>query len=41
MNASRRGGVLYQDYRLHRPVMGRVKLVDFARDFAAAYTAKQ
>jgi uncharacterized protein YbjT (DUF2867 family) len=41
MNASRRGGVLYQDYHRHRPVMGRVKLTDFARDFAAAYTAKQ
>ncbi len=41
MNASRRGGVLYEDYHRHRPVLGRVKLVDFARDFAAAYTAKQ
>jgi uncharacterized protein YbjT (DUF2867 family) len=41
MNASRRGGVLYQDYHRHRPVLGRVKLTDFARDFAAAYQAKQ
>ncbi len=41
MNASRRGGVLYEDYHRHRPVLGRVKLTDFARDFAAAYTAKQ
>jgi len=41
MNASRRGGVLYQDYHRHRPVLGRVKLTDFARDFAAAYAAKQ
>ena len=41
MNASRRGGVLYQDYHRHRPVLGRVKLTDFAHDFAAAYRAKQ
>jgi uncharacterized protein YbjT (DUF2867 family) len=41
MNASRRDGVLYADYHRHRPVLGRVKLVDFARDFAAAFTAKQ
>ncbi len=41
MNASRRGGALYEDYQLHRPVLGRVKLVDFAPDFAAAFKAKQ
>jgi uncharacterized protein YbjT (DUF2867 family) len=37
MNASRRGGVLYEDYNLHRPVLGNVKVKDFAKDFAAAY----
>jgi uncharacterized protein YbjT (DUF2867 family) len=37
MNASRRGGILYQDYDRHRPALGAVKLKDFAKDFAAAY----
>ena len=37
MNAARRGGVLYEDYMLHKPVLGVVKLTDFAKDFAAAY----
>jgi uncharacterized protein YbjT (DUF2867 family) len=39
MNASRRGGVLYRDYNLHKPVLGKVKLKDFAKDFAAAYNS--
>jgi len=37
MNASRRGGVLYEDYYRNRPALGKVKLKDFAREFAAAY----
>ncbi|UBM60164.1 NmrA family NAD(P)-binding protein [Marinilongibacter aquaticus] len=37
MNAGRRGGKLYADYALYKPQMGRVKLKDFAKDFAAAY----
>jgi uncharacterized protein YbjT (DUF2867 family) len=37
MNASRRGGVLYQDYFRHRPVLGKTKLTDFAKEFAAVY----
>lgn len=37
MNAGRRNGVLYQDYDLHKPVLGKVKLTDFAKDFAAAF----
>lgn len=37
MNASRRGGVLYEDYYRNRPVLGKVKLTDFAREFAAAF----
>jgi uncharacterized protein YbjT (DUF2867 family) len=41
MNASRRGGVLYEDYNRNRPALGRVKLTDFALDFAAAFKAKQ
>ncbi len=37
MNASRRGGVLYEDYHHNKPVLGKVKLTDFAKEFAAAY----
>jgi uncharacterized protein YbjT (DUF2867 family) len=37
MNASRRGGVLYEDYNLHKPVLGKIKLTDFAKEFAAAF----
>jgi uncharacterized protein YbjT (DUF2867 family) len=40
MNASRRGGVLYQDYDRHRPVMGGVKMTEFAKEFAAAYAQR-
>jgi len=36
MNASRQG-VLYQDYFRHRPTLGRVKLKDFAKEFASGY----
>lgn len=37
MNATRRNGKLAEDYYRHRPVLGKVKLVDFAKEFAAAY----
>lgn len=37
MNASRRGGVLYEDYYRHRPELGKVKMKDFAKEFAAVY----
>jgi uncharacterized protein YbjT (DUF2867 family) len=37
MNASRRGGVLYEDYYRNRPVLGKIKLTDFAKEFAAAF----
>ncbi|AZA84413.1 NAD-dependent dehydratase [Chryseobacterium lactis] len=30
-------GVLYEDYYQHQPVLGKVKLADFAEEFAAAY----
>jgi len=36
MNAGRRG-VLYEDYYRNRPVLGKVKLTDFAKSFAAVY----
>jgi uncharacterized protein YbjT (DUF2867 family) len=37
MNASRMGGVLYEDYYRHRPTLGKIKLKDFAIEFAALY----
>ncbi len=37
MNASRRGGVLYEDYYRNRPVLGNVKLTDYAREFVKAF----
>jgi uncharacterized protein YbjT (DUF2867 family) len=37
MNASRRGGVLYDDYYRNKPTLGKTKLTDFAKEFAAAY----
>ncbi|TGJ98386.1 NAD-dependent epimerase/dehydratase family protein [Leptospira langatensis] len=41
MNASRRGGVLYKDYNNHKPVLGKTKLKDFAKDFAEAYNRQK
>ncbi|MBS1525231.1 MAG: NmrA family NAD(P)-binding protein [Bacteroidetes bacterium] len=37
MNASRRNGILYEDYYLHQPELGKVKMKDFAKEFAAVY----
>jgi uncharacterized protein YbjT (DUF2867 family) len=37
MNASRRGGLLYEDYFRHRPALGKVKMTEFANEFAAVY----
>ena len=37
MNASRRGGILYEDYYRHQPVLSKTKLRDFAKQFAAVY----
>ena len=41
MNASRRGGVLYEDYYRNRPTLGRTKLTDFAKEFATIYKLDQ
>jgi len=40
MNAGRRNGVLYEDYFKHKPIQGKVKLADFAKDFASVYNSK-
>lgn len=37
MNASRRNGILYEDYYVHQPVLGKVKVKEFAKEFAIAY----
>jgi uncharacterized protein YbjT (DUF2867 family) len=37
MNASTHNGKIYEDYYRNRPTLGKVKLKDFAADFAAMY----
>jgi hypothetical protein len=37
MQAAQRTGRLYEDFYRDKPVLGKVKLSDFARDFAAIY----
>ncbi|GAB3949764.1 NmrA family NAD(P)-binding protein [Spirosoma harenae] len=37
MQTSQGNGRLYEDYYRHQPTLGRVKLADFAQDFAFAY----
>lgn len=37
MNAGRVSGVLYEDYHQHRPTLGKVKLTDFAKEFATVF----
>lgn len=37
MNGSIQTGELFEDYYRHRPVLGKVKLADYAKEFAAVY----
>jgi uncharacterized protein YbjT (DUF2867 family) len=37
MNAARGNGILYEDYYQNRPVLGKTKVKDFAKDFAKVY----
>ena len=37
MQSSMHQGPFYEDYYLHRPTLGKVKMRDFAKEFAAAY----
>lgn len=37
LQASQGTGELYEDYYRNRPILGKVKLADFAKDFAKAY----
>ncbi len=42
MNASgrTRSGKLYEDYNRNRPALGKVKVKDFAKEFAVVYNQK-
>ena len=40
MQASMRGGVLYEDYFRNKPMLGKVKLTDFAKEFATVYNQR-
>lgn len=37
LQASQRSGLLYEDYKRNKPILGKVKLGDFAREFAAVF----
>ena len=37
MNASAVSGALYEDYYCNKPILGKVKLKDFAKEFAVVY----
>jgi len=37
MNAGMHSGLVYEDYYKYKPVMGKVKIRDFAKEFAEAY----
>lgn len=37
MNSAMRSGKFWEDYQKHKPTLGKVKLEDFAKEFAAAY----
>ncbi|MDQ2752532.1 MAG: hypothetical protein M3R72_05860 [Bacteroidota bacterium] len=37
MNNSRFEGEMYKDYYRHKPILGKVKVKDFAKGFAVAY----
>lgn len=40
MNAGRRNDALYEDYHKHKPALGKVKLIDFAKEFAEIFNSK-
>lgn len=37
MNASMHNGLLYEDYYKHKPILGKIKLKEFAKEFAVKY----
>ena len=41
MNAAmRNGGMMFEDYYKHKPALGKVKMKDFAHEFATVYNSK-
>ncbi len=38
MQASQGSGLLYEDYERNKPALGKVKLTDFAKDFASVFS---
>ena len=40
MNASGHSGILYEDYNRNKPVLGKHKLTDFAKEFAKDFNGK-
>lgn len=40
MNISRVNGILYEDYYKNKPILGKLKLTDFAKEFAIVYNSK-
>lgn len=40
MNAARGTGVLFEDYNKHKPTLSKVKITDFAKQFADVYNQK-
>ncbi|QES88303.1 NAD(P)H-binding protein [Rhizosphaericola mali] len=41
MNASmRNSGILFEDYYRNKPALGKVKMIDFAKEFASVYFSK-
>lgn len=39
MNKALREGTIFEDYKKHTPTYGKIKLEDFAKEFAAVYSA--
>jgi hypothetical protein len=39
MNANVHNGKLLEDYNQHKPTLGKVKLTDFAKEFAEVYNS--
>lgn len=37
MNAGRRNSALYEDYNRHKPMLGKIKLKEYVKEFAAVY----
>jgi hypothetical protein len=37
MQAAQGNGLIYEDYNKNKPVLGKIKLKDFAKEFAIEY----